>query len=268
MDHTVAREDLKVISGLLEDWNRKGSIDTLEYDLLLDKIKSLYQAVRFGETDRLPSCAAKPEPFREQEARNDACPEVTPETLSDDREEATECRSFAGRPSFRALYDDQAPERTAEKPRHFEAAPAVAEQSVPEPGPTVCAEPETTEGASTVKPTTGCPGACEEKRPVLGEVIGSAGRTIADTLNPPVADLASRLGRETSLRRMIGLNDRYMFVRDLFGGDTAAYDDAIERLDDFDAIEDALLYIHDNYAWDSSSEAAVLLADMLARKLL
>ena len=47
MDHTVAREDLKVISGLLEDWNRKGSIDTLEYDLLLDKIKSLYQAVRF-----------------------------------------------------------------------------------------------------------------------------------------------------------------------------------------------------------------------------
>ena len=48
MNHTVAEEDLKVISGLLEEWRKTGRLGGLEYDLLLDKIKSLYETVRFG----------------------------------------------------------------------------------------------------------------------------------------------------------------------------------------------------------------------------
>ena len=54
--------------------------------------------------------------------------------------------------------------------------------------------------------------------------MGTGVRTFADTLNAPVADVASVLGHEKagSLRRMIGLNDRYMFIRDLFGGDADA----------------------------------------------
>ena len=80
----------------------------------------------------------------------------------------------------------------------------------------------------------------------------------------------SVLGHEKagSLRRMIGLNDRYMFIRDLFGGDADAYEEALSRLDGFTSIEDAMLFIHDRYGWNSSSEAALLLSDMLARKLL
>ena len=37
MNHTVAEEDLKVISGLLEEWRKTGRLGGLEYDLLLDK---------------------------------------------------------------------------------------------------------------------------------------------------------------------------------------------------------------------------------------
>ncbi|MFR7708471.1 MAG: hypothetical protein ACLUZZ_05220 [Alistipes inops] len=100
--------------------------------------------------------------------------------------------------------------------------------------------------------------------------MGTGVRTFADTLNAPVADVASVLGHEKagSLRRMIGLNDRYMFIRDLFGGDADAYEEALSRLDGFTSIEDAMLFIHDRYGWNSSSEAALLLSDMLARKLL
>ena len=59
-----------------------------------------------------------------------------------------------------------------------------------------------------------------------------------------------------------------MFIRDRFGGDADAYEEALSRLDGFTSIEDAMLFIHDRYGWNSSSEAALLLSDMLARKLL
>ena len=55
---------------------------------------------------------------------------------------------------------------------------------------------------------------------------------------------------------------------DLFGGDADAYEEALSRLDGFTSIEAAMLFIHDRYGWNSSSEAALLLSDMLARKLL
>ena len=127
--------------------------------------------------------------------------------------------------------------------------------------PTVPREADTPDCGSNLSDT---------RRPVLGEVMGTGVRTFADTLNAPVADVASVLGHEKagSLRRMIGLNDRYMFIRDLFGGDADAYEEALSRLDGFTSIEDAMLFIHDRYGWNSSSEAALLLSDMLARKLL
>lgn len=127
--------------------------------------------------------------------------------------------------------------------------------------PTVPCEADTPDCGSNLSDT---------RRPVLGEVMGTGVRTFADTLNAPVADVASVLGHEKagSLRRMIGLNDRYMFIRDLFGGDADAYEEALSRLDGFTSIEDAMLFIHDRYGWNSSSEAALLLSDMLARKLL
>ena len=62
--------------------------------------------------------------------------------------------------------------------------------------PTVPCEADTPDCGSNLSDT---------RRPVLGEVMGTGVRTFADTLNAPVADVASVLGHEKagSLRRMI-----------------------------------------------------------------
>ena len=189
--------------------------------------------------------------------------------------EPTEAHTAAyqrpGGTTVRALYDDgEGMARIETVHRYFVTEPVAAENlqgaaegtdDRAEALPTVPCEADTPDCGSNLSDT---------RRPVLGEVMGTGVRTFADTLNAPVADVASVLGHEKagSLRRMIGLNDRYMFIRDLFGGDADAYEEALSRLDGFTSIEDAMLFIHDRYGWNSSSEAALLLSDMLARKLL
>lgn len=274
MNHTIAEEDLKVISGLLEEWKRQGSVGELEYDLLLDKIKNLYETVRFGKEVSAPRETVVHESVAAQVEGSEA----TSDTPAPVREEkgATgsepRVRLHAGRSStVRALYDDGEVFVAGTSHKYFvtESAtdivpdtPAAAEEN----GATRAERGGEDTAAAVVPPVV----PVESKRPVLGEVIGGGGRTFADTLHGPVTDVATRLGHEkaSSLRQLIGLNDRYMFVRDLFGGDAEAYEEAVSALDGCASIEDAMLYIHDRYGWNASSQAAVLLTDMLARKLL
>jgi hypothetical protein len=56
-------------------------------------------------------------------------------------------------------------------------------------------------------------------------------------------------------------------MRDLFNGNGEYYDRVITKLDSFDSLDDAMIYIHDNYHWNSKSEGARLLVELLAHKL-
>ena len=105
---------------------------------------------------------------------------------------------------------------------------------------------------------------------VLGEVINHDVQTLADTIAPP-RDRASELLRNepvTDLRRAIGINDRFLLIRDLFGGDGAAYESAIDALNGFDNLDDCMIYIAEHYAWNPNSDGAVLLMELLERKYL
>lgn len=103
---------------------------------------------------------------------------------------------------------------------------------------------------------------------VLGEVINPHVQTLADTIAPP-HDIASELRRNepvTDLRQAIGLNDKFLLIRDLFGGDAQAYERAIETLNDFDDLDDCMIFIAEHYAWNPNSDGAKLMMELLERK--
>lgn len=103
---------------------------------------------------------------------------------------------------------------------------------------------------------------------VLGEVINHNVQTLADTIAPP-RDVASELRRSehvTDLRRAIGINDKFLMIRDLFGGDAAAYEAAIGTLNGFDDFDECMIYIAENYAWNANSDGAKFLMELLERK--
>lgn len=108
-----------------------------------------------------------------------------------------------------------------------------------------------------------------EPEPVLGEVLGSDVHTLADTIAAP-KDMASEIVRKeriTDLKQAIGINDKFLLLRDLFGGDTERYERTIDRLNEFDDLDDCIIYISENYDWNPSSDGVRFLMELLERKL-
>lgn len=109
-----------------------------------------------------------------------------------------------------------------------------------------------------------------ESRPtVLGETIHACERTLGDELAAPMHDMASELARNEpveDLRRAVGLNDRFLLIRDLFDGDAGAYERTLGVLNEQESLDDCLIYIAEHHSWNASSDGARLLMELLERK--
>ena len=104
----------------------------------------------------------------------------------------------------------------------------------------------------------------EEKPQTLADAI-PATQTLADVIAAPTA-LADNT-RVRSLRDGIGLNDKFLMIRDLFDGDGDAYDEAINALDAMETFDDCMIHIIENYAWNPDSEGSKFIMQLLERKL-
>ena len=56
-------------------------------------------------------------------------------------------------------------------------------------------------------------------------------------------------------------------IRDLFAGDAALYEDTIDRLNEFDDLDECMIFIVENFRWNPDSEGAKLLVSLIERKL-
>ena len=173
-----------------------------------------------------------------------------------------------------ALYDDDDESDDEEQPaEEEEVIPAAIEEDVAEEEePESISEPEPTDEEPAEEAVDEDieeePALEEVQTVVLGDILASEQTTIADNLaEQMVADVASAAGANASLRSSIALNDKFILMRDLFAGNNDYYEMAIERLDSFDNLEEAMLYIHDTFHWNPNSEGARLLMELLARKL-
>ena len=107
----------------------------------------------------------------------------------------------------------QMPEPQSETSESDSVAAEISDASVAASQKTVVAE---TTSAKTDAPKY--PFAAEPE-PVLGEVLGGDVHTLADTIAAP-KDMASEIVRKeriTDLKQAIGINDKFLLLRDLFG---------------------------------------------------
>lgn len=163
------------------------------------------------------------------------------------------------------------PEKTDPEPAEYPALELITEQIS-------AAEPEEAASTEQNRPDTELPAfepdtvfdrpEAESDTPtaVLGEVINTDTRTLADTLAAAAPQSIMAAERLTSLRDGLGLNDKFLIIRDLFDDDGALYEQAIDELDGFDDLDDAMLYIYDKH-WNQNSDGVKLLVELLIRKL-
>ncbi len=187
-----------------------------------------------------------------------------------------------------SIYNDAHPreEKVIDISKIFDADEEVRPQPAPAPSPQREYRAESTDesAAAVVKeaparteipvrpaaaPAAEARQADDAAHPVtLGDAINRNAQTLADTLAKPSA-LAEEIThtRIASLREAIGINDKFLMIRDLFDGDGEAYDAAIDSLDGFDSLDDCMIHIVENYEWNPDSEGAKFLMQLLERKL-
>ena len=71
-------------------------------------------------------------------------------------------------------------------------------------------------------------------------------------------DLSSKLQTSplSSMVAGIGLNDKFLYIRELFKGDNVLYNNTIRLLDTAESLEDAMDFIHRHFDWDQKNETA------------
>ena len=232
------------------------------------------------EPETEPEIAVESEPVVAEEEPT-AEPEPEEEPITDDeeltvvyKEDEPADDEELDHEAVMALYDDDDESDDEEQPaEEEEVIPAAIEEDVAEEEePESISEPEPTDEEPAEEAVDEDieeePALEEVQTVVLGDILASEQTTIADNLaEQMVADVASAAGANASLRSSIALNDKFILMRDLFAGNNDYYEMAIERLDSFDNLEDAMLYIHDTFHWNPNSEGARLLMELLARKL-
>ncbi len=145
------------------------------------------------------------------------------------------------------------------------AAPEPQEQATPQP-----AQPyvqPTAQLASTLPSVEPSVADVVAPKTVLGDVINTGAVRLGDSLQSDNIDVATKIAASEvrTLRGAMGLNDKIMIMRDLFGGDAAQFDAVIDELEAQPSLDDALIYIS-GYAWNSASEGAKMLMNLLKLK--
>ena len=97
---------------------------------------------------------------------------------------------------------------------------------------------------------------------VLGGCVTVLGDAMAGDDTP-----TTPFNRIDDIRKAIGLNDKFLMIRDLFGGDEQKYEDTIDTLNEFEDLDECMIYIVENFRWNPDSEGAKLLVSLIERKL-
>ena len=94
-----------------------------------------------------------------------------------------------------------------------------------------------------------------QKERSLNDVIGENKSSESKLSNGPIS----------SLRAAIGLNDRFLFIREIFDNNTDKYNKVIEQLDQLETIQEAVDYLKSNITLQKN-ETSLKFVDLLKRR--
>lgn len=81
-------------------------------------------------------------------------------------------------------------------------------------------------------------------------------------------DLTSKIQTRpiTDLRNSIGLNEKFLFIKELFRGRPDQYNQCIDMLNKTTTYEEAIKFLNDSYDWEEDNEVAEKLINLVKRK--
>jgi hypothetical protein len=294
--------DKKIIKGLIDEKleviqeqfsilkQYEGKIPVIEIDLLMVNIRDLYELVLSLQFENTGGVILKPEPGAAKPKTSTPPPPVTVHKLVEEapepvKEPATQvieeippapepAEPVRLSPSFISIepvsnevpVDEPLP---AKESQPVAPEPPAAERQAPAPEPPA-PEPKAPP-VPVMEPDRSQPG--EKYQRITFDLFSEgAGTTLADRLREGqekrIADKLQE-NKVSDLRTTIGINEKFLFINELFDGDMRIYDEAIQKLNSGTTMAQADLLLLDLkivYNWDSESPTVKKFVELVRRK--
>ena len=111
----------------------------------------------------------------------------------------------------------------------------------------------------------------ETDKQIMADKFGNGPATVADKI-PGIKsekDLSSKIKSQpvTDINDAIGLNDKFFFIRELFGGNGQLFSDVVKELNGTGSMDEARKVLKNSAAGGYNNDAMNLFIDIVARKL-
>jgi hypothetical protein len=134
------------------------------------------------------------------------------------------------------------------------------------------------EPAATVGVIAEVTGVAEDNDEMELEEVVSSPQTFGETFTQgrSVNDLLLEHGKTdnkfsnmpvSSLQTAIGINDRFLFTRELFDGNGEAFHAAVKKIDSMPNIHEAAVYLREHYKW-KKNETSLKFIDLVKRRFI
>ncbi len=235
-------------------------VHQIDKDLMLEKTRALYEQMMALENTSREEKAPESVPAQEDDVP--AAEEIS-ETVVEEKEIVPEIQADENQEISNTKLKEIAPEpeeeiETEEVPKAVEKVdePVMKEMPVEE-------KPKPVE--ETEKPV-------ELPKTTLDLFSEAPPETLGDTLipteKPAIAD-SLQLSGISDLREAIGINDKFLFINELFNGDLERYNKVIDELNGFSGLSGAQTYLAElqvQYQWAEDGSVYQKLNVLLERK--
>lgn len=234
-------KDIQDLYSIANRFEHDDQIHQLDFDLALSKVRNLYDLLLTIH----PQSTYKPEyQNKEITKKPDAEKEIsTQETVVEEKQEPV--KEKADEPEF-----------TIEKP--LESKEKIQE----EPAKPAREKEEKRESKEPPKKAT-------ENTSIVADKFQSK-KFVHDniTQNNSKNDVSSKMQSKPiiDIHSAIGLNDKFIFIRELFNGDKEQYQETIQLLNNFDTYENALGFLNESFDWDDEDPNFERLKELVKRK--
>ncbi|MBC8147257.1 MAG: hypothetical protein H8E98_04665 [Bacteroidetes bacterium] len=263
------------ISDLLQDIRNKNEllksseddIHKIEVDIIKSKIRELYEAI--GELENLDVDRVKTEekiivneePIHiesvEQISEEEAINEEPEEKIEIDEEEVPLEETAVAE----TVIEDEVVVETIEKPAEEPEPDSHRDKEEPKKKEEKLPPPETGDLFSNTTIGT------------IADKFKNTQQTLYDKFSDSKEDksISSKMQKQhiNDLKSAIGINEKFLFMNELFDGALSNYNDAINKLNEFGNLEDAIAYFKEletKYKWEDSIQSYSQLKSMIERK--
>ncbi len=263
---TYLQKELDFLKLLVTRFHDQEKVNGLELDIALQKTQEIYeQLLRIKSIPENGTSEKKTAPISAKPPEV-AAPEKQPEPVhqSEPTKELSKLESVHIAPIPKPELVDIEMEVSAPA-----GVPMLEKVVVAKEKPVVKEEP-----ASPVheeKKQWATPVAEPVKSGILAEKIGPTDfHPINETLaqQKPGSDLSSKLQTAplSSIVEGIGLNDKFLYIRELFKGDSALYSNTIRHIDTAESLGDAMDFIHRHFDWNKKDETVQKFINLVQRR--